>query len=86
MAKTILSEQYKLQARDFIRGAVLAVLAALIPILQEALTAGKFDWQYIGVVSGSTFLAYLGRAFFEPTKVIETKPSENYVRVLKNEQ
>lgn len=86
MTKTILSEQYKLQVRDFLRGAVLAVLAAIIPILQESLTAGSFDWQYIGIVSGSTFLAYLGRAFFEPTKVIETNLNANYVETLKNKQ
>ena len=84
MAKTILSEQYKLQTRDFIRGAVLAVLASIVPIFQESLKVGKFDWQYIGIVSGSAFLAYIMRAFFEPTKVIDTNPSEIKVQNLKN--
>lgn len=70
--KVILSEQFKLQSRDFFWGAILAVGAAIVPIIQESITKGDltFDWKSIGVTASGTFVAYVAKKFFDPAKVI----------------
>lgn len=69
--KVILSEQFKLQLRDFVIGAIMAVGAAIIPLVQATISAGQltFDWKAIGTMALGTFMAYVGKKFFENPKV-----------------
>lgn len=83
--KEILSEQYTLNLRDFLRGAVLAILAAVLPLVEGSLSAGEltFNWKAIGITAIGAFVAYIGRAFFEKTKVVTVQPTQSKVEALK---
>lgn len=70
--KVILSPKYSLQLRDFLKGALLAVITAVFPIIQSSLEKGElsFNWKLIATVSASAFIAYIAKNFFfEPTQV-----------------
>ena len=73
MAKKIISKQGSLQARDLLRGLVMAVLTPAMLILQQSLDAGNlvFNWKAIGMASIAGGLAYLIKNLMEPTKTIE---------------
>lgn len=73
--KTIISKQGELQARDFIRGAVLAVIAAVITPLIQSAGNGEWtiDWPTIGNTALIAFLGYIGKNLAEPTKEITVK-------------
>lgn len=83
--KQILSEQFSLNFRDFVQGAVLAIIAAVVPLVQATLEAGSFtfNWTAIGLTAASTFVAYIVRSFLRTTRVIEVNPSESKVEALK---
>lgn len=73
--RVIVSEQFKLQARDFLKGALLAIAAAVAPIIQATLEQGSltFNWKAIGITAIGTFVAYIGKNWLiEPAKVITT--------------
>jgi hypothetical protein len=72
--KVILSEQFKLSARDFLKGGIIAVVSAIFPIIQASLSQGEltFNWKSIGVTAVGAFVAYIGKNFLEPAKVITT--------------
>lgn len=91
MSKTILSEQFSLNLRDFLRGAILAVIAAVVPIINNAIVAATNDnvpfvvnWTTVGLAALSAFVAYIVKSYLEPTKVIELKPSDATVEALKS--
>lgn len=73
--KKILSEQGKLQLRDFVRGAVLAVIAAVLTPLVQSAGNGEWtiDWPIIGNTALIAFLGYIGKNLGEPTKEIIIK-------------
>lgn len=75
--KVIESRQWTLNARDFIRGLVMAVLGAVVTIIYESFKAGnlEFDWKKIGYVAAATAIAYIFKNFVEPSKVIAVKGS-----------
>lgn len=74
MEKLILSEKFTVQTRDFINGLLLAVVSAILPIITQTLQEGSFlfDWQMIGTVASSTFIAYIAKKFLEPAKIVTT--------------
>lgn len=71
--KTRLSEKYKLQLGDFLRGAGLAIAVPILFEIQKVLDSGsfEFDWMKLGSLAGSVFIAYLIKNWLvEPPKVI----------------
>lgn len=76
--KTIISKQFRLQGRDWIKGAGLALaIAAVYPVvnfLTDWLAAGNslFDADYKKLidVAVSGLLSYLAKNLLEPTKVV----------------
>jgi len=85
MGKTILSEQFSWNLRDFFKGAIVAVLATIVPIVNATIESGvlTFDWKAIGLAALGGFTAYLIKNFLEPTKVIEVKPTEAKIEAAK---
>lgn len=69
--KVILSEQFKLQLRDFVIGAIMAVVASLVPLIEASVSAGEltFNWKLIGLTALGAFTAYIGKKFLETPKV-----------------
>lgn len=77
--KTLISKQFTLATRDYLNGLLIAVIAAVFPIIQQSVVAGelKFNWQLIGITAISAILAYLGKNFVEPTKIVTVeKPDQ----------
>lgn len=73
MNKIIVSKQFNLKLRDWLKGLLMAVLTPAILIVQQSLEAGiwVFNWQTIGMAAVAGGMAYLVKNFFEPTKAIE---------------
>jgi hypothetical protein len=75
MANVTLSKKYSLQLSDFWKGALLAVGAAVLTVVQQSLEAGnlKFNWSLISTTAISAFVAYLVKnGVFEPAKTTIT--------------
>lgn len=72
--KVILSEQFTLSLRDFVKGLIVAVISAVVPLVQETINQGElsFNWKAIGVTALGAFFAYLAKNLFEGPKVITT--------------
>lgn len=73
--KVILSPQFTLQARDFLKGAILAVIASVAPLVQSTLNSGEltFNWKAIGITALGTFVAYIVKKFaLDPPTVVTT--------------
>jgi hypothetical protein len=64
------SKKYKLNSRDFVKGLIIAILAAALPIVQNSLSAGQliFDYKLIITTSLSAGVAYLIKNIFEGDK------------------
>jgi membrane protein implicated in regulation of membrane protease activity len=72
MSQTITNKQGSLQGRDFIKGLLIAVLTAVLALVQTSLSAGElnFDWKVIGTAALSAGLAYIVKNWLEPTQTI----------------
>ena len=72
MSKTVTSKQFSLQGRDWLKGALMAVLTPVIVIIQQTIAQGEltFDWKAIGMAAIAGGLAYLSKNLFEPTKTV----------------
>ena len=81
MANTILDAQFTLKWRDALRGFILAVGTPVLYVVQELIPNWNID--NIWKIAISAGIAYLLKNFFEPTKVIETQPSENKIENIK---
>ena len=57
---------FTLKFRDFLKGAILAILAPILVALQESLAAEHvvINWAKLGMVAVAAFIAYLGKNFF----------------------
>jgi len=78
--KVILSPQFTLQARDFLKGAMLAVMSAVAPLIQATLQVGEltFNWKAIGITGLGTFVAYIIKKFaLDPPTVTTTYTSND---------
>lgn len=76
--KTILSEKFTLQGRDFIKGSIIAALTAALVLIQNSLASGEivFNWQQIGMAAFAGGVGYLIKNFaIEPPKVINIAAS-----------
>lgn len=73
--KTLISKQFTLATRDWLKGLLIAAIAPVIPIIQQSIAAGelKFNWVLIGTTALGAGIAYLAKNFFEPTKVVTVK-------------
>ena len=58
--------KYTLKTRDFLKGALMAVLVPAVYIIQTSLDAGvlTFNWKQIIIAAVSGLLAYLIKNFF----------------------
>ena len=58
---TKLSEIYKLNSKDFIKGLITAIFGAVIGIVLPIMQSGEwtFDWQFIGKSAMTAAVAYL---------------------------
>jgi len=75
MADVRLSKKFTLQVPDFVRGALLAVGASVLTVIQQSIEKAelKFNWSIIGTTAVSAFVAYLLKnGVFEAPKVITT--------------
>lgn len=77
--KVILSEKYSLQLRDFLKGAYLAVIASVAPLLQATIDRGEltFNWKAIGITALGTFLAYVIKKFAIDPPMVTTQYDTN---------
>ncbi len=77
--KVILSTQFTLQARDFLKGLLVAVLTSVAVVVQEVIQTGslKFNWEQIGTVALGSAIAYLAKNFFAAPSVITTYASND---------
>lgn len=57
------STAFSWKLRDFLKGAVLAVLVPALLAIQQALTAPPINWKAIGVTALATFIGYLIKNF-----------------------
>ena len=77
-----LSTFLSLNQQDFVKGLILSVLVAVLTVIQATFAAGIFtvDWQNIGAVAATAFVAYLSKNLFTPTpKSIEIDPTKTIV-------
>ncbi len=77
---------FTLKIRDFLKGLVVAVLAAIVSVVSTSIQTGTFNinWKQLGIVAGSAALAYITKNFFTDdvkaaTKVIEATPDKTVV-------
>ncbi len=62
------SSLFSLQVEDFVKGAVLAVVVAVLGAVQQTLTGhgldfASYDWKFISDVAITAFVGYLGKNF-----------------------
>lgn len=57
---------FKLHLRDFLKGAVMAILVPVLYIIQSSVEAGNlvFNWKQIGIAAVSGLVAYLIKNLF----------------------
>lgn len=82
--KVILSEKFKLQARDYLRGALISAATAAGVVLQNSIDAGRieFQWKEMAMAGVSAGVVYLFKnLFLEPTKIITITPTSQAERV-----
>lgn len=68
------SKLFTLNVQDWIKGLLVAVLGAVVSVIETSITAGSFDfdWQGIWKVALAAGLAYLSKQFFTGTpKVVQ---------------
>lgn len=75
--KTITSKQGTLQGRDYWKALLIgAGTAVLTAIYQLYVTVGGIEnisWPDVSAAAVSALVLYLGKNFFEPSKVVEIK-------------
>lgn len=81
--KVILSEQFKLQTRDFLRGLIMAVGTPLLYLLQEVIPGWDADpFVKAGLSAGVT---YIIKNLVEGPKVVTTYNSNRKAKQVANE-
>lgn len=79
--KQVTSEQFSINWRDVSRGAIVAVVGAVLTSIQQALSTGGLDtinWPTVGTVAVTALVSYLLLQFGSATKTIRTyKKVEN---------
>lgn len=78
--KTRLSKQFSLNWQDAIRGLLVAVISAVITVIENSISIGdfNFNWENIYKVALTAGIGYIAKnLLFEPAKVITTAKSNN---------
>ncbi len=67
----VTSKKFRLNAKDFLRGLLIAMLTAALMAVQNALDAGEliFKWKPITMAAIGGGVAYLLKNFFQPAQV-----------------
>lgn len=71
--KQVLSEQFSINWRDVGRGAIVAVIGAVLTSVQQALLDGGIEginWKTVGAVAATALVSYLALQFGSATKTI----------------
>jgi hypothetical protein len=66
-----MSNLYKLQAPDWVKGLVTTVIGAVLVTLEQAITTGGFsaiDWKMVGGIALTTGISYLVKNFFSDSE------------------
>jgi len=73
------SNLYSINLQDLAKGLIVAVGSAAITTIQTSLQAGSlnFNWKLIGTVALGAGLAYLGKNFFTPAKIVQDTDTSN---------
>jgi len=87
MGKIVTSKQFSLKFRDFLKGALMAVLVPCLLIIQQSLDKGEFtfNWKAIGMTAIGAFFAYLTKNFLDKPKVIMVTDSNQAAETLKED-
>jgi len=82
--KVLLSPQFALQARDFLKGLIVAVGTSVLVVVQEVLQSGElvFDWKQIGTIALGSAVAYLAKNFFTKPQVVTVYASNEQAKVV----
>lgn len=80
--KVIVSPQFVLKARDFVKGAIMAVGTPVLYLLQEMIPS--YDLHPLAKAAIAALVTYLLKNFFEKPKVITTYASNEQANVVAN--
>jgi hypothetical protein len=72
------SPLYTLNLQDAVKGLVVAIGGGVISAIQAGLNAGSFaiNWKQVGATALAAGLAYLGKNFFTPSKIVHHDAAE----------
>lgn len=70
----VTSKQFALNAKDFLRGLLMAAGGAVLTVVETSIEAGvfHFDWSAIGKVAVAAAVVYLTKNYFQPAQVKTT--------------
>lgn len=71
--KQVTSEQFSLNWRDLGRGALIAVISAVLTSVYEAIETGGLEtiqWKTVLTVAVGALVAYLIKNFVDPTRTV----------------
>jgi hypothetical protein len=78
----VTSPKYSLNWQDALKGAVVAVIMAVLTPIEEFLRIGaKIDWALIGGVAVSAFIAYMVKNFFTPAAIQKSITNEEVAEI-----
>ena len=85
MATITTSNQFTVNAKDILKGLLVAVITPVFTIIMGSLNAGSltFDWKAIGITAMAAGLAYIIKNFFAPPEIIVDAPPSQ-VQAVKN--
>lgn len=79
MMEIFTSKQFRVNARDFAKAFLIAILTPVLVLIQNSLDAGQFtfNWKNILMAAIAGGIAYLIKNFFTPGQtVIKTEPTK----------
>ena len=84
------SDLYSVGIKDFLKGAVMAVIVPALLAIQQSLSAGVLtvNWKALGVAAMASFIGYLIKNFFTNSvpAAVETvqKAQEKQISIINN--
>lgn len=76
------SRQFSLNLNDWWKGLIMAVLGAIIGLIQGMIETGEFDLNKIWRAAAIAIVAYLVKNFFDKPKVVLLNPTEAQVNMV----
>lgn len=85
MEKVITSKQFTLRARDFIKGALMAIVIPCLLVIQQSIDKGEwsFNWKLIAMTAVGSFVGYILKNFTDKPKVVITTKDNKAAESLK---